>query len=380
MKKMAILVFNNLYFDSRVKKQIEYFNSCFSISVFCIYSDYNNKLIKEYPSVDFNFINSGKKNRHKNLSEYIDRNIFLKLISCKLLSQEKYDIIYANDFETLIPAYLTNIHKPLSIIYDSHEIWTERTGCKKTILHRFINFCEENIEKMIVHKIKKVITVSSDIGEYFQDKWKYSKDILILKNIPDNNYSKNFIITRKNLNIPEQIKLFVYAGIINEQRNIPNLINAFKKINNKNIGLLLIGHSDIELKDFLNDSSMIYYINQVPENHLYHYLKIADIGIHPLNTNNSLNYQLALPNKVFQYMQAGLALCLFENNAIKEIIDNNKNGIYGSMNTLNNIENNITKILSFDIDDMKKQSQKAYLSTFNWKNEKKSLTKFIGKL
>ena len=298
----------------------------------------------------------------------------------RILKNIKYDYILANDLETLIPVYFSNIHKQLSIIYDSHEIWTERYGCKKTILHKCINFYEANTEKMIVHKIRKTITVSSDIGKYLQKKWKYSKDILILRNIPDNNYSKHFEVTRKLLNIPKDIKLFVYAGAINESRNIPNLIEAFKEIADKRIGLLLIGQSDIELKDFLNDSSRIYYINQVPENHLHYYLKIADIGIHPLNTNNSLNYKYALPNKIFQFMQAGLALCLFENNAIKEIIDNNKNGVYASMNTLNDIKNNITKILSFDIDDMKKQSKKAYLSTYNWETEKKSFTKFINKL
>ncbi len=379
MKKLVIVVFTESCFDTRVIKHINSLKNVFFITLVS-----NDKIYKKNSfhekNIHFIPINYSGKKANKNILDFLKYNFYMRYKLFRILKNIKYDYILANDLETLIPVYFSNIHKQLSIIYDSHEIWTERNGCKKTILHKCINFYEANTEKMIVHKIRKTITVSSDIGKYLQKKWKYSKDILILRNIPDNNYSKHFEVTRKLLNIPKDIKLFVYAGAINESRNIPNLIEAFKEIADKRIGLLLIGQSDIELKDFLNDSSRIYYINQVPENHLHYYLKIADIGIHPLNTNNSLNYKYALPNKIFQFMQAGLALCLFENNAIKEIIDNNKNGVYASMNTLNDIKNNITKILSFDIDDMKKQSIKAYLSTYNWETEKKSFTKFINKL
>ncbi|MCK4523780.1 glycosyltransferase, partial [candidate division WOR-3 bacterium] len=375
------IVFNELCNDSRVLKHIKCFESNFHITVICLSSNKNTKLLNLlFPNICFKFIHYSGKIVNKNICQYIERQLLLKIYVIKILKQDHFNLIFCNDLETLIPAYFSNIHKPLSIIYDSHEIWTERSGCKKTIIHRFINFCEAHIEKKIVHKIRKIITVSPDIGKYFKEKWKYSKDILILRNIPDTNYSNNIEITRKALNIPEDIKLFVYAGVINITRNIPNLIKAFKKIVDKKNGLLLIGHSDIELKDYLNDSSNVYYINQVPENHLYHYLKIADIGIHPLNIINSLNYKLALPNKVFQYMQAGLALCIFENSATKKIIDNYKNGVYGSMNTLDDIMNNILKTSLLDIEDMKKNSQKAYSEIYNWENEKKSFTKFIGKL
>lgn len=377
MKYLNIVVFNNLLNDSRLLKHISEFKRHCKVTVICLLHEDSQKkdYFSRFPDVHFIFIPFGGKTYKKSLIDYIHWQFRIRF-DCFRILKRQHGLILANDLESLIPAYFARIHNPETIIYDSHEIWTEREGCRKTPLHKIINKIEFHFELRIVKRIKKVITVSKPIANFLKSKWNYDGRIDVIHNIPSEEKTQD--IKREQFNIPKANTVFVYIGFISKRRNIDKLLRAFPE--QPNLTLLLIGSATNQLYDLIDERKNVVHIDRIPPEKITGYLHLADIGIHPLNTSISLNHKYALPNKVFQYMQAGLALCMFDGISIRDIIDRYNNGIYGNMNTVESIKANIESILSKDIDEMKTNSLKAYQSEYNWENEKKKLQELIEDL
>lgn len=373
MKSLALIVFTDIAHDSRVKKQISLFQDKFTLTVFCM-SGYSDALIRrEYPSTEFVFLTIGRKTAGKNIFQYIERNILLPTYLLTILRNRYFDIIYANDFETLLPAYFCMRRKPSSLIYDTHEIWTERLGCKRTVFHRIINFAEGRMEKYIATKLRYIITVSDDIASFLENKWDYNGKIVTVRNIPSLVSSAEIPDVTNIKKYVDGNTVFVYAGLISRTRNTHNLIKAFSALEQQDIRLLLIGSSDFDIAEYSSGDSRIMLIGEVPETQLIHYLKLCDIGVHPLDTSVCLNHAYALPNKLFQYIHAGLALCFYYNSSIGSLINTYQNGICADMTSIEGISVQLNKILDMNIEQLKQNSLKA-VKDLNWENESLKLT------
>lgn len=365
MKEIIIVVLNDMLSDSRIKKHIGYLSRRYRISVICLFTGAfeKNEYHRQFPKIRFYFIPYNGCTYKKTLLTYIEWQFILRIKTYSVL-RKLNGLILANDFEALLPAFLARIHDTKSVIYDTHEIWTERQGCQRTIMHKMINAIERVLEIHIVKRIRSIITISDEIAHYLQNQWQYNKSIHIVRNIPQCIYPLRRILNRQTLGIAENKILFVYTGTISRERNSDKLIDVFSRYFPQ-CNLLLVGKSNISIPVENN----IFHMSAVPESELIDIISIADIGIHPLNTSSCINHQYALPNKVFQYMSAGLALCFYENQSISDIIDKYNNGVYGNMNTVQSIKQNIELLLKRDIENMKKQSLIAAENEFNWENE-----------
>lgn len=304
------------------------------------------------------------------MSEFIRYNITLRLDAYRLLREYSctYDIIYANDFETALPAYFS-CRKPL--IYDSHELWTERAGCRKTLFHSQFNNIERFLERRICRKAT-VITVSDEIALFLREAYDI-RNINIIRNIPAH---AGDCISRLNA-LPDRVMntkyRFVYAGGLSAGRNTDMLINAFR--DKDEASLTLAGTGGVFTEGYLSEN--VYYAGHIEEPCLNAFLSQFDIGIHALPVKGILNHQFALPNKLFQYMQAGLALCFFENESTRSVIDCCNNGIYGITESEHDISELIKRICANDIRKYKRNSENC-AANYTWESEAGKLHNIMG--
>ncbi|MDD3804031.1 MAG: glycosyltransferase [bacterium] len=353
MKNILIAAFSEVSTDSRILRYI----SSIANEHHVILAGCGKKPDLPYK---FDFIDIGYTGKRKNKTffDFIDYNLILKIKLYKIIKRISPDIIHANDFETLLPSYFAFINSKSKIIYDSHEIWTERAGVRKNLSSRAINYIEMLLEKAIIHKINKVMTVSETISSYLSSKYKIRRPVVI-KNIPLPSAAE-VVIAEENKKLLDKLEnkiKFVYTGPISKERNIPFLVSFFSNLENLNIHLLLIG------KNFLKSSSAvgnITFIDQVPENHLLSLLKLCDVGVHPLRTDDCLNHKYALPNKVFQYMQSGLALFVFKNAETDNIIDSYKCGKTSSFSNEKDTRASLEEFMRSDLNMMQQNSLNAY--------------------
>ena len=177
--KVCDVVLNSVWFDPRVRKQIiSYKNNNIDICVVgAIDARYDEHKVAEIPcKVVLTDIPAEYKGRQKGLLRKLKRERIRDNILCNAILQQKPDLIHANDLDTLIPAYKAAKKLKCKLIYDSHEINVENNRyINKPLLKKVLCFKE----RKIVKKVDLMVCVSNAAAEYFEQKYKIKKPMVV---------------------------------------------------------------------------------------------------------------------------------------------------------------------------------------------------------
>jgi glycosyltransferase involved in cell wall biosynthesis len=208
----------------------------------------------------------------------------------------KFDIIVSNDLDTLLGSYLASKIKSGKLVYDSHEYFTEVPELQER--KRTQNIWK-SIEKRILPKIKYSYTVSESIALEYEKLYRIK--MTVVRNLP------NYIHSDKIVK-PEKTETFniLYQGSLNIGRGLEQLIDSMQYI--ENAKLIIFGDGDIskQLQEQIQNKNLTEKVElkgKISINGLIEETQKADLGI-SLEENLGLNYYFALPNKLFDYIQA----------------------------------------------------------------------------
>lgn len=230
------------------------------------------------------------------------------------------DLIYANDLDTLAAAYLAAKIRGKKLIYDSHEYFTE---VPELVNRKHIQSIWLAIEKLIFPNLNRIITVNESIAKLYAEK--YKKDITVIRNIPLNYaISNSNLKTKEELKLPNNKHILIIQGTgINIDRGAEEACLAMQYLDN--CVLLIIGSGDAipklkEISKEFNLNDRIIFKEKMPAEELRQYTMQSDLGL-AIDKNTNLNYQLALPNKLFDYIHSNTPiLCSPEMPEIKRIV------------------------------------------------------------
>ncbi len=253
--------------------------------------------------------------------------LFYKFFNIRLfvfLLFHKYDILVSNDLDTLLPNFIVSRMKGVPVVYDSHEYFT---GVPELHDRPFVTWVWKSIEKAIFPKLKYVMTVSDPIASLYENL--YSIRPLVVRNFSK---STDHIIpfSREELGINKDCLLLIIQGTgINMGRGAEELLGALNVTSN--VSLLLVGSGDIvdylkKLADELGISNRIKFIKRVAWEELMRYTRSADIGV-TLDKDFNDNYRFSLPNKLFDYISAGIPVLASDLPEVKKILTENGCGI-----------------------------------------------------
>jgi glycosyltransferase involved in cell wall biosynthesis len=238
------------------------------------------------------------------------------------------DIYLSNDLDTLAANYIASRIKKTEIIYDSHEYFTE---VPELINHPFKRSIWMKIENWIFPKLKNVYTVNESIANIYREKYKI--DVKVIRNLPFSNNSDLGNVTRQQYKIPDSAIAFLFQGAgINIDRGAEEAMDAIAEVNNA--VLIFIGGGDVieKLKSVVvnkNLSTKVFFIPKKPMNMLRKYTQLADFGL-SLDKATNLNYRYSLPNKLFDYIQAGLPVLATDLVEVRKVIENYQIGMITS--------------------------------------------------
>jgi glycosyltransferase involved in cell wall biosynthesis len=117
-------------------------------------------------------------------------------------------------------------------------------------------------------------------------------------------------------------KIILYQGVLNMGRGLEMAIKAMQYT--ENTVLVIIGQGDVEteLKELtrsLGLAERVTFTGRISPDKLFDYTVQADLGI-SLEEDLGLNYRFALPNKVFDYIQAGVPLLVSDLPELKSLV------------------------------------------------------------
>jgi glycosyltransferase involved in cell wall biosynthesis len=245
-------------------------------------------------------------------AEYNIRLFFLLLFI-------KADILVANDLDTLPAVFLVSRLRKVPVVYDSHEYFTE---VPELIGRQCVKRIWERVEALILPHLKYSYTVSDSVaGEYNR---KYGISMQVIRNLP---------FRTENLRPPFSLKknnesLIIYQGSLNMGRGLETMIRAMQHI--KNAVLYIVGKGDIEnrLKELTRSLALdekICFTGLIPAAELSFYTIQADLGI-SLEEKLGLNYYYALPNKLFDYIQARIPVLVADLPEMKAVVQHHQIG------------------------------------------------------
>lgn len=286
---------------------------------------------------------------------------------------KRSDLLYSNDLDTLLPNYLVSRLKKTPLIYDSHEYFT---GVPELERNKFARRVWTLIEKTIFPRLKHVFTVNDSIANLY--KKHYIKDVRVVRNVPlksDFTKEKN----RNQLQLPDDKRIIILQGAgINIDRGVEELIEAMNFI--ENTILLIIGGGDIieNLKVLVLEKKLnekVVFINKLPYNMLMQYTSNADLGL-TLDKNTNINYFYSLPNKLFDYILAGIPVLASNLPEVKKIVETYKIGEIIENHNPVEIAKKINSLLN-DKDKLNYYSSNTKIALIElcWENEENELIK-----
>lgn len=362
-KKVVVSVINDLVTDQRVNKV------CTSLTKMGFDVHLVGRILKGSLPMDERPYSSHRMRLlfTKGAFFYAEYNLRLFL----LLLFRKFDLLVSNDLDTLLPNYLISKLRNKNLVYDSHEYFTE---VPELVNRPAVQKVWKRIEAWIFPKLKDVFTVNDSIANLFEKD--YGIRPLVVRNIPLKREMPK-LATRSELGLSENKKILILQGSgINVHRGSEEMLLAMKNIDNAI--LLIVGGGDVidTLKDMAKDKLIkdkVVFIPRQPYHKLIQYTAVADIGL-TLDKDTNLNYRFSLPNKLFDYIHAGVPVITSDLPEIRKIVDEYKIGDYIPSHEPEAIAAKLTKALA-DKEMLVewKKNLKFAAERLTWQNEEKNL-------
>jgi len=371
MKRAIVSVSNDLVTDNRVKR---------TCSVLCEMGFdvlLVGRIRKNSLPLDFRKYNCKRFNLifDKGPLFYAEFNFRLFLF----LLFQKVDVLYSNDLDTLPANFFVSKFKSKSkLIYDTHELFTEVPELEN---RKFAKNTWIKIEKYIFPKLSHIITVNESIAKIYDNK--YYKSILVVRNVPEK-YENSNPLSKSTLGLAEEKFILIIQGSgLNVDRGVEEAVLSMQFI--KDAIMVIVGSGDViakakQLAEIKKLTEKVIFFDKRPYQEMMLLTSNANIGL-TLDKSLSENYRFSLPNKLFDYIQAGIPILSSPLVELRKIIDKYNIGCFVETVSPEEIAKNVNFLIENPdkLNEYKLNCIKA-AEIENWEHEKIKLKNLIREI
>jgi len=279
------------------------------------------------------------------------------------------EVWLANDWNMLPIAARLAAEKGSIYVYDTHEFAAEECAEKWRwrLLHKPL-VCA--VERRFIGGAAVVSAVSAGIAERLDIMYRLSRSTLVIRNTPQSE-SFGFRSTGERVRV-------LYHGIIVPGRGLEEAIDSVAgwrpEFELTIRGPENPGYSD-RLRQLICDrglQSRVHLVPPVPMTELIRQAAAFDIGFFAL-PGHSRHNEFALPNKFFEYIMAGLALCISDLPEMARLVKQYRLGVLIPELTPGAIAQAVNRLDRAQI-DWHKRNALAAAHELSWERESERLT------
>lgn len=283
---------------------------------------------------------------------------------------KKSGLLVSNDLDTLVPNWIAHKIKRIPLVYDTHEYFT---GVPELVGRPCVQSIWKAIERSIFPCLKTVVTVNKSIAQQYNAEYRVACHVV--RNIGTHNIAGQ-LANRNELGLPPGKIIILQGNGINIQRGAEEAVEAMQWVNDAT--LIIVGDGDVipQLKQQAKEQHLehkVLFIPRQPPDRLIHYTRQASIGL-TLDKNTNLNYQFSLPNKLFDYINAGVPVLASRLPEIERIVAHYGIGDFIETHDPRHIAHKINSMFANDkaMHSYRQGLVKA-ASELTWENEEKIL-------
>jgi glycosyltransferase involved in cell wall biosynthesis len=248
------------------------------------------------------------------------------------LLQDGADIYHGHEVSGLLPCYIAGVLRRKPVIFDAHEMpLFERPlselGRSRRMLRQLLVF----MLAYIVPRCAGVITVSPPIVEELRRRYRLS-EVTLIRNVPPYKSVEKSNRLREFLGLKPEVRVVLYQGYLQPNRGLDRLIRAATYLEPDTV-IVMMGKNrkttQTQLEALIASEGVadrVKIIPPVPYAELLEWTASADIGVNVASPDYSLNVRYFLPNKLFEYLMAGVPVLTSPLPAMVEVVKTHNAG------------------------------------------------------
>lgn len=262
------------------------------------------------------------------------------------------DLIVGHDLPAVRAAVRLGEKHGSKVIYDAHELYPEQRGFS-AIQKRML----DKAERDWAPKCDRVITVSRSFGDFIQKKSGVERTDVI-RNVTNRHEASptRGRVFHDKLGLPGAAKIVLFQGSIVGDQNLHTLVEGFVKLARPDTHLVFLGprNEDVATDLKARAGSMldktVHFMDPVGQDVLLKHTESAHFGVIPYLPYD-LNCRYCMPNKLFEYIQAGLPVLASDLKEIRGVLeDAGGGGTLGDLETPVGVADALAAMFERDLD------------------------------
>lgn len=295
--RICMVAFTDLHYDYRIYREATSLRRA-GHQVAIVASSFNSTPLEGWDDFEIHLIPVDRSRSLRRLYPFFWRRAY------SLLLAAGPDAYHAHDLDALWPAVRAARRLDRPLVYDSHEFWIEQSSLVDRPLMRS---CWSLLERQLIKRVKCVITVSESIAHDLGERYQLD-EVVVLRNLPLFREKVQSNLIRETLNLPADRPIVLYQGGFLTENGLREQIQVAAEFDRAALVLIGGGPNEEALREQVRAGDLgdkVFFIPRVPFHQLHNYTCSADLGLCLIKgTGKSFCY--SLPNKLFEYMMAGL--------------------------------------------------------------------------
>ncbi|MDR2454406.1 MAG: glycosyltransferase [Bifidobacteriaceae bacterium] len=214
---------------------------------------------------------------------------------------------------------------PVKLVYDAHEYVRGMHGPNRYQIDAYAA-----MERELVAQADGVVTVSQAIAEALERELGLGARPTVVLNTPPLAAAAQAggggPSLRARLGLAGAVPLAVYAGVLHTNRNLRQLVDAIGQLEGWHLALVCVPHprtpAAARLAERIGELGLqdrVHLVEPVAPEQVAGFLSSATLGVHPMSTGLP-NHEMALPNKLFDYIWAGLPVAVSRAQTMAQLV------------------------------------------------------------
>lgn len=296
------------------------------------------------------------------------------------LVRSPVEVYHAQDQRALPACYIAAWIRRKPLVFDAHELPLSDEGLKRW--HR-LHALSERFLAGVLPRCTGIITVSSPIAQEICNRYRVP-GVSLIRNIPAYRAVPKGGRLRQYLGLSPDVRIALYQGGMQPNRGLDRLIRSAPFLG-PDILIVMMGDSVKETQSQLEElivsegvAERVKILPPVLYEELLDWTASADIGLIVYAPDHSPNVRMCLPNKLFEYLMAGIPVLTSKLDAVEEVIETYGVGQVVSSLDPADVGAAITAMLAdrVALDRMRRNALYAAQHEFCWEKEKQRLIQF----